>query len=405
MQTFDVAVIGAGIVGLVQALALKASGLKVAVIDSQAAPNKPLGDAQLRVSALTLASQNVLTALGAWQALDQQRIAAYNSMLVWEQDSFAKIEFDAAQVTQEQLGSIVENRAIVASLWQQAQQADFIELFSQCPIQHLALSDQGNFIRLTDERMLTARLVIGADGANSMVRTVANFPLTFWDYEQHAIVANIKTAVPHGNVARQIFTASGPLAFLPLWDQHHCSIVWSQDEPQASQLMALSAVEFNKALTVAFDGQLGVCELVSERHTYPLKMRYARQWLNTGVAIVGDAAHTIHPLAGQGANLGILDAAALAEQICRLVAQDKDFSLLRNLRPFERWRKTETLKMIAAMEGFKRLFAGNGSPKKMLRDLGLSAVNHLPMSKNAIVKHAMGLTGELPNLAKTSPLS
>jgi 2-octaprenylphenol hydroxylase len=165
--------------------------------------------------------------------------------------------------------------------------------------------------------------------------------------------------------------------------------------------MSLSDSEFNKALTVAFDGQLGVCELVSKRQSYPLKMRYARQWLSQGVAIVGDAAHTIHPLAGQGANLGILDAAALAEQICTLVAQDKDFSLLRNLRPFERWRKTETLKMIAAMEGFKRLFAGNESAKKIIRDIGLSAVNQLPVGKKAIIKHAMGLSGELPALAKS----
>jgi 2-octaprenylphenol hydroxylase len=401
MKTFDVAVIGAGIVGLVQALALKNSGLKVAVIDSQPAPVMPDGPAQLRVSALTMATQNVLQALGAWQALDASRIAAYNSMLVWELDSFAKIEFVATEVKQQQLGYIVENQALVASLWQQAQQADFIELYAQCDIKQLALSPQGNFISLVDERMLTARLVIGADGANSMVRTVANFPLTFWDYDQHAIVATIKTTVPHGNVARQIFTASGPLAFLPLWEQQQCSIVWSQDEAQASNLMSLSDSEFNKALSVAFDGQLGLCELVSERQSYPLKMRYARQWLSQGVAIVGDAAHTIHPLAGQGANLGILDAAALAEQICTLVAQDKDFSLLRNLRPFERWRKTETLKMIAAMEGFKRLFAGNASSKKILRDIGLSAVNQLPVGKNAIIKHAMGLSGELPALAKS----
>ncbi|WP_340676649.1 FAD-dependent monooxygenase [Paraglaciecola sp.] len=401
MQTFDVVVIGAGIVGLVQALALKKSGLRVAVIDSQVAPVMPVGPAQLRVSALTLATQNVVQALGAWQKLDQNRIAAYNSMLVWEQDSFAKIEFAATEVKQQQLGYIVENDALVASLWQQAQQADFIELFADSPIKQLVLSPQSNFISLVDERMLTARLVIGADGANSMVRSVANFPLTFWDYDQHAIVATIKIAVPHGNVARQIFTPSGPLAFLPLWDQLQCSIVWSQDEPQASKLMSLSDSEFNKALTVAFDGQLGLCELVSERQSYPLKMRYARQWLNEGVVIVGDAAHTIHPLAGQGANLGILDAAALAEQICTLVAQDKDFSLLRNLRPFERWRKTDTLKMIAAMEGFKRLFAGNESAKKIIRDIGLSTVNQLPIGKNAIIKHAMGLSGELPALAKS----
>ena len=401
MQTFDVAVIGAGMVGLVQALALKSSGLKVALIDKQIVADKPQGAAGLRISALTLASQNILTAIGAWQTLDQQRIAAYCNMQVWEQDSFARIDFDATQVAHQQLGYIVENQAIVAALWQQAVQADFIELFVGTAIKQLALSSQSNVIVLADERMLTARLVIGADGAHSQVRQAAHFPLTFWDYDQHAIVANVKTSVKHGFTARQVFSSSGPLAFLPLWDEQQCSIVWSQDESRASELMAMSPEEFNKALTVAFDGQLGLCELVSDRQVYPLTMRYARQWLADGVALVGDAAHTIHPLAGQGANLGILDAAALAEQICDVVARGKDFSLRRHLRPFERWRKTEALKMIAAMEGFKRLFGGHVTGKKLIRDLGLSAVNQLPKGKKMIISHAMGLSGELPLMAKT----
>ena len=401
METYDIAVIGAGIVGLVQALALKNSGLKVALIDQQSAPTKPEGAAGLRISALTLASQNILTALGAWQTLDQKRIAAYHNMQVWEQDSFAQIEFDATQVAHQRLGYIVENQAIVASLWHQAEQADFIELIVGTSIKQLALSSQSNIIVLADERMLSARLVIGADGANSQVRQAAHFPLTYWDYDQHAIVANVKTSVKHDFTARQVFSATGPLAFLPLWDEQQCSIVWSQDEPRANELMAMSAEEFNKTLTVAFDGQLGLCELVSARQIYPLTMRYARQWLADGVVVVGDAAHTIHPLAGQGANLGILDAAALAEQICSVLAQGKDFRLRRHLRPFERWRKTEALKMIAAMEGFKRLFGGHTTGKKLIRDLGLSAVNQLPKSKKMIISHAMGLSGELPLMAKT----
>ena len=401
METYDIAVIGAGIVGLVQALTLKNSGLKVALIDQQSAPIKPQGAAGLRISALTLASQNILTALGAWQTLDQKRIAAYHNMQVWEQDSFAQIEFDATQVAHQRLGYIVENQAIVASLWHQAEQADFIELIVGTSIKQLALSSQSNIIVLADERMLSARLVIGADGANSQVRQAAHFPLTYWDYDQHAIVANVKTSVKHDFTARQVFSATGPLAFLPLWDEQQCSIVWSQDEPRANELMAMSAEEFNKTLTVAFDGQLGLCELVSARQIYPLTMRYARQWLADGVVVVGDAAHTIHPLAGQGANLGILDAAALAEQICSVIAQGKDFRLRRHLRPFERWRKTEALKMIAAMEGFKRLFGGHTTGKKLIRDLGLSAVNQLPKSKKMIISHAMGLSGELPLMAKT----
>jgi 2-octaprenylphenol hydroxylase len=401
MQSFDIIVVGAGIVGLVQALALKNSGLKVAVIDSQPPPKVPEGEPLNRVSALTLASQNVLQALGAFAQITQQRSVAYCGMSVWERDSFGHIEFNAQDVEHAYLGYIVENQALQASLWQQAVEADFITLYSACQIDKLALSSQGNFISLSDERMLSARLVIGADGANSLVRKQANFPLTYWDYDQHAIVATVKTSVSHNNIARQIFTPTGPLAFLPLWQANYCSIVWSQDEAEASRLLQLPADDFNKALTVAFDNQLGLTELVSERQSYPLKMRYARQWLADGVAIVGDAAHTIHPLAGQGANLGIMDAAALAEQIEALVKADKDFALAKNLRPFERWRKTEAVKMIATMEGLKRLFSGTNSGKKLIRDAGLASVNRLSQSKRSLVKHAMGLAGELPALAKS----
>lgn len=401
MQSFDIVIVGAGIVGLAQALCLKQSGLSVAVIESQAPPSQPVGEPQLRVSALTLASQNVLQAIGAWQHLDEQRKTAYEGMLVWEQDSFGRITFNAHDVNQPHLGYILENQSIQASLWRQAEEADFITLFAQSQIKKLAISANGSFISLSDERMLSAHLVIGADGANSLVRREAGFPLTFWDYDQHAIVATVKTTKSHDNIARQIFTPTGPLAFLPLWNENYCSIVWSQDEAQAARLLTLSNEGFNKALMAAFDGQLGICEIMSKRQSYPLKMRYARQWVADGVVILGDAAHTIHPLAGQGANLGILDAAALAEQICSLVNNEKDFALAKNLRPFERWRKTEAVKMIAAMEGFKRLFSGKNTAKKLLRDVGLLSVNRFSVTKHSIIKQAMGLAGELPSVAKS----
>ena len=400
MRAFDIIVVGGGIVGLTQALALKNSGLSVAVVESHVSQAMPNGDPQLRVSALTLATENVLHNLGAWQHLDPNRLCSYVDMQVWDQDSFAKIEFKAAQVQKKQLGHIVENQAVRHSLWIQAQNSSHIELIAPAKIKQLVFGQQECFITLDDSSQLTARLVIGADGAKSVVKKQANLAQTFWDYDQHAIVATVKTVMPHQQTARQIFTPSGPLAFLPLWDEHHCSIVWSQDEPKAAKLLKLSDAEFNKALTAAFDCTLGLCELVSDRQSYPLKMRYARQWVSNRVAIIGDAAHTIHPLAGQGANLGILDAAALAEQIIKLVEQNKDFGLAKNLRPFERWRKTEAVKMVAAMEGFKRLFAGDQPVKKLIRDTGLSLANRSSLAKQKIIQHAMGFEGELPKLAK-----
>jgi len=400
MRAFDIVVVGGGIVGLTQALALKNSGLSVAVVESHVSQGMPSGDPQLRVSALTLATENILHNLGVWQHLDPNRLCSYVDMQVWDQDSFGKIAFCADQVQKKQLGHIVENQALRHSLWIQAQNSSHLELLAPLKIKQLAFGQQECFITLDDSSQLTARLIIGADGANSVVKKQANLAQTFWDYDQHAIVATIKTVMPHNNAARQIFTATGPLAFLPLWDAHHCSIVWSQDEPKAAELLKLSNAEFNKALTCAFDCTLGLCELVSDRQSYPLKMRYTRQWVDNRVAIIGDAAHTIHPLAGQGANLGLLDAAALAEQIIKLVEQNKDFGLAKNLRPFERWRKTEAVKMVAAMEGFKRLFAGDQPLKKFIRDTGLSLANHSSFTKQKIIQHAMGLKGELPELAK-----
>jgi 2-octaprenylphenol hydroxylase len=400
MHAFDIVIVGGGTVGLTQAIALKNSGLSVAVVESHVSESMPSGAPKLRVSALTLASENVLQNLGAWQHLDSNRLCSYVDMQVWDQDSFGKINFSADDVQKKQLGHIIENQAVRHSLWTQAQNCSHIELLAPKKIEQLAFGQQECFITLDDNRHLTARLVIGADGANSIVKKQANLAQTFWDYDQHAIVATVKTALPHNHTARQIFTPTGPLAFLPLWDAHHCSIVWSQDEPRATELLKLSDEDFNRALTAAFDCTLGISELVSDKQSYPLKMRYTRQWVANRVAIIGDAAHTIHPLAGQGVNLGILDAAALAEQIIKLVEQNKDFGLAKNLRPFERWRKTEAVKMVAAMEGFKRLFAGDQSVKKLIRDAGLSLANHSSFTKQKIIQHAMGLEGELPELAK-----
>lgn len=400
MQSYDVVIVGGGMVGLTLALALDASELSVAVIDNHVG-DYPLSEKpELRVSTFTLASENILRNLNVWRDLASQRMLAYQHMAVWDQDSFGKIQFSHQDVAQDHLGHVIENQAVRRALWTKAKMASHITLLAPQKINKLVFGQQESFISLADETMLSARLVVGADGAQSLVRHQANLPTTFWDYEHQAIVATIKTQLPHGKTARQVFTQSGPLAFLPLWNEHHCSIVWSQQERQARELLAMQPSEFNKALLATVDNQLGLCELVSERKSYPLTMRYARQWVKDRVALVGDAAHTIHPLAGQGVNLGLLDAVALAEQIIELVEQDKDFGLAKNLRPYERWRKTEAIKMIATMESFKRLFAGAHPLKKLIRDLGLDGINKLPLAKRKIIRHAIGLDGELPKLAR-----
>jgi 2-octaprenylphenol hydroxylase len=266
--------------------------------------------------------------------------------------------------------------------------------------QSLAIGESEAWLTLDNGQALTAKLVVGADGANSWVRRQQDIPLTHWDYGHSAIVANIRTESVHDSVARQIFTPQGPLAFLPMQSPNMSSIVWSTEPNRAEKLVSMSEQEFNKHLTTEFDAKLGLCSVVGERFAFPLRMRYARDFAVERVALVGDAAHTIHPLAGQGVNLGLLDAASLAQELIKLWQAGEDIGTKRNLRSYERWRKAEAAKMIASMQGFKDLFEGDNPAKKLIRGLGMKLAGQLPGAKDEIMKRALGLTGNLPELAK-----
>ncbi|GAB2636569.1 FAD-dependent 2-octaprenylphenol hydroxylase [Vibrio panuliri] len=402
MQSVDIAIVGGGMVGLALAAALKDSELRVAVIESRA-PDSELAELpDVRVSALSRSSETILRNLGAWQGIVDRRAAAYMAMEVWEQDSFARIEFDAQKLAQPNLGHIVENRVIQLALLEQVQKQTNVSLFMPAQCQTMAVGESEVWLTLDNGQSLTTKLVVGADGANSWVRRQQDIPLTHWDYGHSAIVANVWTQEPHEKVARQIFTPQGPLAFLPMVGSQMSSIVWSTDPSRAERLVAMEKEEFNKALTAEFGARLGMCEVVGERFAFPLKMRYARDFVTERIALVGDAAHTIHPLAGQGVNLGLLDAASLAQEILAVWQQGQDIGTKRNLRGYERWRKAEAAKMIAAMQGFKDLFEGDNPAKKLIRGIGLKLAGQLPGAKDEIMKRALGLKGDLPDLAKQS---
>ncbi|QJT15719.1 FAD-dependent 2-octaprenylphenol hydroxylase [Aeromonas sp. 2692-1] len=404
MQNVDVVIVGGGMVGLGLAAALKGSVLKVAVIEGQL-PASELDEApDNRVSALSLASQRILQQVGAWRGIEARRLQPYMQMEVWEQDSFGRIAFDAASLRQPELGHIVENRVIQLALLEAILDGDNIQLLSPARASSLQSGEAGSLLLLEDGRALSAKLVVAADGAHSWVRRQADIPLTSWDYGHHALVATVRCAEPHEAVARQIFTPEGPLAFLPLWQPDLCSIVWSVPAARAEALCQCDEEQFNRQLTTAFDGRLGLCKVEGARSAIPLTARYARDFARERLVLVGDAAHTIHPLAGQGVNLGLLDAAALAEQILRNQAAGKDIGLLTNLRGYERWRKSEAASMLAAMEGLKRLFAGANPLKKLVRGAGLCAFDLLTPLKQSVIRAAMGLEGELPALAKGNNL-
>ena len=396
MQSVDVAIVGGGMVGLAVACGLQGSGLRVAVLE-QHVPQPLAVDAppQLRVSAINAASEKLLTRLGVWSDIVARRACCYHGMEVWDKDSFGRIEFDDQSMGYSHLGHIVENAEIHYALWQKAQRSPDITLLAPAEIQQVAWGENEAFLTLKEGTMLTARLVIGADGANSWLRNKADIPLTFWDYRHHALVATIRTQEAHGAVARQAFHGEGILAFLPLSDPHLCSIVWSLSPQEAERMQQASVDEFNQALNIAFDNRLGLCSLESERQAFPLTGRYARQFAAHRLALVGDAAHTIHPLAGQGVNLGFMDAAELIDELKRLQRQGKDIGQYLYLRRYERSRKHSAAMMLAGMQGFRELFAGENPAKKLLRDIGLKLADTLPGVKPQLIRQAMGLN-DLP---------
>lgn len=396
MQSVDVAIVGGGMVGLAVACGLQGSGLRVAVLENHVPqPLSPDAAPEVRVSAINAASEKFLTHLGAWPSI-LPRASCYHGMEVWDKDSFGHIDFDDKSFGFSHLGHIIENAVIHSALWQRAQQCADITLLAPAEIQQIAWGENEAFLTLKDGAMLTARLVVGADGANSWVRNKADIPLTFWDYNHHALVATIRTAEPHQAVARQVFHGNGILAFLPLSDPHLCSIVWSLSPADAEAMQTATPEEFNRALSATFDLRLGLCQLDSERQVFPLMGRYARSFASHRLALVGDAAHTIHPLAGQGVNLGFMDAAELVAEIRRLHREGKDFGQQLYLRRYERSRKHSAALMLASMQGFRELFAGNNPAKKLLRDVGLKLANTLPGVKPKLVRQAMGLD-DLPD--------
>ncbi|MFP1878849.1 FAD-dependent 2-octaprenylphenol hydroxylase [Lonsdalea quercina] len=391
MQSFDVVIAGGGMVGLALACGLQGSGLSIAVLEKQPV-NAPSSLLELapRVSAINAASEQLLRKLGVWQTIAAQRISPYNAMSVWDRDSFGSISFNGEETGFSHLGHIIENDVIQQSLWQHAERARDVTLIAPAALKQVAWGENEAFITLEDGSMLTARLVVGADGAHSWLRQHADIPLTFWDYGHHALVANIRTQRPHESVARQVFHGDGMLAFLPLSDPHLCSIVWSLPPERAQTLLEAPVTTFNSQLAAEFDMRLGLCELESERQSFPLTARYARSFAAHRLVLMGDAAHTIHPLAGQGVNLGFMDVAELISELKRLQAQGKDIGQYLYLRRYERRRKHSAAMMLASMQGFRDLFAGSHPAKKLLRDVGLKLADTLPGIKPTLVRQAMG---------------
>ena len=406
---FDIVIVGAGIAGSAMAALLainKATEhLRIALIDTNALervsvdkiPRESVSDFDSRVSALTLASEDILKNTGAWTYLNLEDYCSYTDMQVWDGEGTGTVHFNGLDVQQSHLGMIIENKKIATAFLMATKQHSQVTLLGQTKVVDLQEPTSDNpkaCIILDTNQQLTASLVIGADGALSRIRSLADFKTREWDYQQSAIVATVKTGLPHKKTAWQCFTSVGPLAFLPLHSEvdfeQFCSIVWSVDNTKAQELYALGDNDFCAALTDAFEGRLGDVSACSSRQMFPLKQRHATDYTKNNVVLIGDAAHTIHPLAGQGINLGLQDALVLSQELGRLCERQLPLGGI-GLKRYQRRRKGDNLAMMAAMEGFKRLFSEESLFIRAIRGSGMSWFDESRALKKHIIKKAMGI--------------
>ena len=395
-QPFDIIIVGGGMVGATLACALGNSPLQIAIIEGHL-PGEVSDDWDLRVSSISIAGSRIFNAIGAWRGMLRRRISPFRQMQVW--DGHHEIGFDSADLGQPRLGHIIENRVVQAALLERIGDFSNLSLIHPGRLQRLQADGDSTLLTLANGRQLRATLVIGADGANSTVRTLSGIPHTERSYGQKGLVCAVRCAEPNPETAFQHFLRGGPLAFLPLKDGQS-SIVWSAPTEQADELLEMDPDSFATELEQAFEARLGRVEHCSQRAAFPLIRRHAEHYVQPGLALIGDAAHTIHPLAGQGVNLGLLDAASLAQVLLDGHQRGRSPADIAVLRRYERWRRGENSLMQNAMDGFDRLFRAPSPLIGALRRSGIDLSNRIAPVKHLFATHAMGLGGDLPEIAR-----
>ena len=402
MSGGEILIVGGGMVGAAAACALAQRGFRIRLLERREPDcGWPREGFEIRVSAISRASRNIFEHLGAWPEMVRRRITPYERMVVWEAGG-GEIRFDAAELGEPELGHIIENGVIQCALWAVLRERPEVEVITGAELLSFEPSERRPALRVKqegEERRLEADLVVAADGARSQLRELAGISTHGWSYDQHALVCTVKAEEGNQATAWQRFMPSGPLALLPM-ERDWFSIVWSTSPEEAARLAELEPEAFDEAVTHASEARLGRLTLEGERGIFPLRLQHAGRYIAPGLALVGDAAHVIHPLAGQGVNLGLLDMAELVDVLVRAREKHRPLGHEQTLRRYERARKGENIAMQGAMDLLKRLFSNEIPPVKLARNLGLDLADRLSPLKRLLVRNAMGTLGELPSLAQ-----
>lgn len=386
----DIVVIGGGMVGLAAALRCAQLGFQVVVVEAVSPQPVSLESYGLRVSAISLASQRLFQDLGSWEAMSDLRVSPYQNMVVWDAHSTGEITLTAQEAHVTHLGHIIENAVIQQALWQQAEQHDTITLLSPTKWTQLQRDAEAWHLILDTGESISAHLVIAADGARSAVREHVGIATDATFYQQHGVVCVLKTEQPHQHTAWQRFLATGPIAFLPLGGPHYCSMVWSTESAEAEHLLGIDETTFNAEVAGAIQNRLGVCEVVGQRVRFPLQHQHAETYVKEGLVLVGDAAHSIHPLAGQGVNLGFKDVVALGEVLAKHQQTGRPFYWQSSLQPYETARRGDNALMRKSMTLFNSVFSNESLLLSRLRGKVLSTADQWQGLKQFLMRHALG---------------